>query len=583
MSKNIDQVFIANPITSNASTDLMYFGQSPYGVGNDAAMLYSNFKAQFTLNVLTTKGDLLSYDTAPDRLAVGSTNGQVLQVNSGAAIGLSWSTATYPTTTTINQILYSSSANTVAGITTANNGALITSAGGVPSISSTLPSAVQTNITALGTQSQALNMGTHQINSVTDPTSPQDVATKNYVDTYVQGLNPVSGVAAATTGNLNATYSNGVSGVGATLTNAGANAAFSTDGYSASLNDRILVWQQSTAFQNGIYTVTTVGSGSVPWVLTRAADYDTTLEIAPGDLVSVENGTTYATASFIQTATVVTIGVSSITFSIFFSPNTYTGSTSITTLGTITTGTWHGSIITGTYGGTGVNNGTNTATFAGNLNFANSFTTSGNFPVTQTYTGSTNVTFPTSGTLLNNTLTSANIYVGNGSNVATGVSMSGDATLANTGAITFATVNSNVGTFGSATQVSQFTVNGKGLITAASNVSITGTITNVNQNTSSATLAASSRYSTNNGASLVTYTIPAGAAVGDTYIIVGGSSGGWTVAQPASVQCHLGSSATTSGATGTISSTNQYDCCSITCVASNVFTVYGVQGNLTIV
>ena len=53
MSKNIDQIFIANPITSNASTDLMYFGQSPYGVGNDAAMTYANFSAQFTLKTLT--------------------------------------------------------------------------------------------------------------------------------------------------------------------------------------------------------------------------------------------------------------------------------------------------------------------------------------------------------------------------------------------------------------------------------------------------------------------------------------------------------------------------------------------------
>lgn len=50
MSKNINQVFIANPITSNAATDLMYFGQSPYGIGNDAAMTYANFSAQFVLS-----------------------------------------------------------------------------------------------------------------------------------------------------------------------------------------------------------------------------------------------------------------------------------------------------------------------------------------------------------------------------------------------------------------------------------------------------------------------------------------------------------------------------------------------------
>lgn len=59
---------------------------------------------------------------------------------------------------------------------------------------------------------------------------------------------------------------------------------------------------------------------------------------------------------------------------------------------------WTGTL-SGTRGGTGVNNGASTATYAGNLNFASSFTTSGAFAVTQTYTGITNVTFPTSGTL----------------------------------------------------------------------------------------------------------------------------------------------------------------------------------------
>lgn len=77
----------------------------------------------------------------------------------------------------------------------------------------------------------------------------------------------------------------------------------------------------------------------------------------------------------------------------------YAGQTSITTLGTITTGTWHGNIITGTYGGTGVNNGSNTITLGGNILTAGSLTLSGAFPATFNFTGSTNVTFPTSGTL----------------------------------------------------------------------------------------------------------------------------------------------------------------------------------------
>lgn len=70
------------------------------------------------------------------------------------------------------------------------------------------------------------------------------------------------------------------------------------------------------------------------------------------------------------------------------------------------------------------------------------------------------------------TATSGNLLVASGTEWAT-KALSGDATLASTGALTLATVNANVGTFGSATQVSQITVNAKGLITAASNVTIT--------------------------------------------------------------------------------------------------------------
>jgi hypothetical protein len=77
--------------------------------------------------------------------------------------------------------------------------------------------------------------------------------------------------------------------------------------------------------------------------------------------------------------------------------DTVTTLSSLASIGTITTGTWHGGLITGTYGGTGVNNGTNTLTLAGN------FTTSGAHSLTLTTTGDTNVTLPTSGTLMSTT------------------------------------------------------------------------------------------------------------------------------------------------------------------------------------
>lgn len=157
-----------------------------------------------------------------------------------------------------------------------------------------------------------------------DPSTALQAATKSYVDMVAIGLNVQPACRVATTANLTATYSNGASGVGATLTNSGAMAAISIDGVSLSLNDRVLVKNQSTTFQNGIYTVTTVGSGAANWVLTRATDYDTTSEIQPGDFVLIVAGTVNTQTSWVQTATVTAIGTDAISFSQFTAnPSTF--------------------------------------------------------------------------------------------------------------------------------------------------------------------------------------------------------------------------------------------------------------------
>lgn len=137
------------------------------------------------------------------------------------------------------------------------------------------------------------------------------------------GFNFENSCVAATTANLTATYSNGASGVGATLTNSGALAAFSVDGQTPSVGARILVKDQSTQTQNGIYVVTVAGSGSVAWVLTRADDYDTPSQINSGDIVPVSSGTQNAGSLWRQTATVTTVGSSNITFAGFFLPSNY--------------------------------------------------------------------------------------------------------------------------------------------------------------------------------------------------------------------------------------------------------------------
>ncbi len=147
-----------------------------------------------------------------------------------------------------------------------------------------------------------------------DPVGANDAATKSYVDAISAGLNFKTAVTCATTADLNATYLNGALGVGATLINAGALVAFTVDGITPTINQRVLVKNQTSTLQNGIYTITTLGTGAVAWILTRATDYDQAAEIKPGDIIPVSTGTTQANTSWLQTSTIATMGTDGITF-----------------------------------------------------------------------------------------------------------------------------------------------------------------------------------------------------------------------------------------------------------------------------
>jgi len=154
------------------------------------------------------------------------------------------------------------------------------------------------------------------------PSTALEAASKGYVDLTASGFTVILAADYATTANLNATSAG--AGVGATLTNAGAMAAFSVDGASPSVNQRILVKDQTLTQHNGVYNLTTVGSGAVNWVLTRATDYDQAAEIQPGTLIAVNGGTVNATSSWLETATVVTVDTDPILFSQFsFGPNSF--------------------------------------------------------------------------------------------------------------------------------------------------------------------------------------------------------------------------------------------------------------------
>lgn len=106
----------------------------------------------------------------------------------------------------------------------------------------------------------------------------------------------------------------------------------------------------------------------------------------------------------------------------------------------------------------------------------------------------------------------------------------------------------------------------------------------VNQATAAAALVAQSKYNTNDGAVLVTYTLPAVATVGQSFAILGNSVGGWTVAQNAGQTIHFNAQNTTAGVTGSLSSSNRYNCVKLTCITANTdFVVETYSGTLTVV
>ena len=131
-------------------------------------------------------------------------------------------------------------------------------------------------------------------------------------------------------------------GVGATLTNAGANAAISIDSVALSSTDRVLVQGQTNGFENGIYTVTTVGNGSTAWVLTRATTEDqydpkSTTGLAYGDYFFVQEGNTAAGSAYVLTSPTgeILFGITNIGFSQFSAAGTYSPGNGIAITGTV--------------------------------------------------------------------------------------------------------------------------------------------------------------------------------------------------------------------------------------------------------
>ena len=163
---------------------------------------------------------------------------------------------------------------------------------------------------------------------------PTTAAVQTAVNNAIAGVNPAVAVLAATTTSLQAgyTYTNGVGGIGATITFT--NTALIYDSYTlTTIGQRILVKNEGSAQYNGVYFVSVVGTGTlVPTIFTRALDFDQASDINNTGAIPVINGTLNGTTSWVVTSSVTTVGTDAVTFSEF----SYNPTTLVTVAGTQT-------------------------------------------------------------------------------------------------------------------------------------------------------------------------------------------------------------------------------------------------------
>jgi hypothetical protein len=310
--------------------------------------------------------------------------------------------------------------------------------------------------------SVALTTGT----ITTAPSGGNDIVNKTYVDGISAGLNFHQACRLATTAALPAnTYNNGAFGVGATLT-ANANGALSVDGTLTVAGNRVLVKNEAASANNGVYTVTQVGTAGTPYILTRTTDYNTAgagvNQIDAGDFFLITAGTANANTSWVQqTPLPITVGITSIVFQQFGAPIVYSAGTGLTESPSYTFNIGNTGVTANTYGSASsvpqvIVNARGQITSASNVAIAingNQITsgTVGSAYISGSYTGITSVGTLTAGTWNANTIGVA--YGGTGATTLTGYvkgsgtsALTASATIPNTdisGLGTMSTQNAN--------------------------------------------------------------------------------------------------------------------------------------------
>ena len=306
VSSNIDSITSINTVVSGIGTLV--------SVNNDVITSVNSYVAAISATMATS---------------INNSNTLIAAVSALTSVNSAAITSINSNITNVSSSLATSISNTNANVNT-NINAITSINSTITALSATMATSIANHLPLSG------GTMTGAITLPSNPSSNLEAATKQYVDNLTAAaIHFHDAVRAESPINLNATYNNGTAGVGATLTNAGTQAALVIDGITMNVADRVLIYEQTDQTQNGVYVVTDIGSGSTNWILTRSSDTDnyapgTVNGLDEGSYFYVQEGATGAGEAYVcNTVGTITFGTTNITFTQFSSALVYTAGTGI--------------------------------------------------------------------------------------------------------------------------------------------------------------------------------------------------------------------------------------------------------------